>query len=183
MGRKSKIDKLGIGPKLCAYAQGGMPHDEIIEKVRREHAGTVLSLNQVSKYLAGHINSIDTEPPPSAIIKQVSIATFRELLLDAINEARSSYEKYRDDPKAGWAWFKHYLDSLNSMGKVVGGYAPENQVNIGVQIDHAADPKCAGCPLTKYPAGTTFRDTMRDWQEYFDEIDREAKEQEMKSNG
>ena len=71
------------------------------------------------------------------------------------------YEKYRDDPKAGWAWFKHYLDSLNSMGKVVGGYAPENQVNIGVQVG-----QCATCSLRK-----PLAEQMRESEAYFQSIE------------
>lgn len=177
MSRKSKIDKLGIGAKLCAYAQGGMPHNEIIEKVRREHAGAGLSFSQVSRYLTKHTANNANEPPPSAIIKQVSIETFREALLDVVNEAKSNYERYRDDPKGGWAWFKHWLSSVDTMGKAVGGYTPEGQVNVAVGVfPYKRSPnekdfcpyKRGYCPLED---GESFEDHLKRYEAVFQSIE------------
>ena len=182
MGRKSKIDKLGVGLKVVAYAQAGTPHNEIIEKVKREHTGAVLTLNQVSKYLAGHIDSKGSEPPPSAIIKQVSLETFRGALLEVYNEARVNYERFRDDPKAGWAWFKHWLSSVDSMGKAVGGYTPDSQINIDIGVSpYKRSPnekdfcpyKRGYCPLE---SGESFEDAMKRYRDYYQSLETEGTE-------
>jgi hypothetical protein len=135
VGRISKIDRLGLGLKIIAYASTGMPHDEILEKVEQEHPGTHLTLHHVSRYLLAHNASNAIALPSSTAIQSISIEAFKVELLSAINEARSKYTQYRDDPKAGWAWFKHYLESLDRMGKAVGGYLPDSQVNVGVRVD------------------------------------------------
>ncbi len=135
MGRISRIERLGLGVKILAYAASGMPHDEILEKVEQEHPGAQLTLHHVSRYLLAHNASTAIAPPSSSAIQSISIEAFKVELLSAINEARSKYNQYRDDPKAGWAWFKHYLESLDRMGKAVGGYQPDSQVNVGVRVD------------------------------------------------
>lgn len=156
MPRKSKIDQLGLGPKVVAYAQTGLSQDAIIRRIKAEHDAD-LSPNNVSWYLKHHSSNICSRPPSPQVVAEITAATFTDALKGAINEAKSKYEELKDDPKAGWAWFKHYLETLDRMGKVVGAYQPEHQVN--VQVNNIVSKEA-------------FEKSLKDSEEYFESLER-----------
>lgn len=173
MGRQSRIDKHGLGPKVVAYAKAGYPHSEIIAKIKQEHAGIELSFSQVSRYLQAYNANIASEMPPQATdVKEISLAVFREELLAAINTAKSRYAAFKNDPKSGLEWFKVHLSNLDRMAKSLGCYGPDNQVNVGIRVD---GKQCDGCPY-KEKTTQTVPEKMAEYTEYFKEVDRVAAE-------
>ena len=184
MGRQSKIDRLGLGAKIMALAMTGMPHDRILKKLKVEHGQTGITYQNLSAFLKTHtLNALSEQPdslntlselPSPTVISELSVKAFREQLGAALSEARGNYDRFKDDPKAGWGWFKNWLDSIDRMGKAVGGFQPETQIAIGLRIDRMTDSRCRECPLRKYPEGTTFPEVLKIWEDFFAEIDRMA---------
>ncbi|MFH0777389.1 MAG: hypothetical protein V2A71_02035, partial [Candidatus Eisenbacteria bacterium] len=63
---------------------------------------------------------------------EFTLDSIKKELLNTIDEIRAYIEKYPDNPKAGAAGLKLKLDALEKMTKMLGGYGPENQVNVQV---------------------------------------------------
>jgi hypothetical protein len=157
MPRPSKIDTRGLGPKIIAYAQSGVSQEDILKRIAIEHPDASLTPNNLSVYLAKHIKNRDNMPPHPTDIREITVQTFREALRGAINEAMAKYDEYRDDPKAGWAWFKHYLDTLDRMGKAAGAFASDGPT-VNVQVNNIVSKD-------------VFEKSLKDAEEYFESLE------------
>jgi hypothetical protein len=145
--RKSLIDQLGIGEKIIGYYAGGKDAPQIIAQIAREHQGAILTHDMVERYLKKNSALLDEKRAVSRNNKlEFTVDSIRKAIKDATEEAKTMYESFKDDPKAGWAWFRHYIDTLDRMGKMVGAFAADTQVNVALVVPQIGDPRCEKCP-------------------------------------
>ena len=136
MPRKSKIEQLGIGDKVVGYSISGMTNRQIINRIATEHSGARLTEPLLCRYLQRRSALISQRKG----VSQDNAITFtldsiKAELLKTIDEIRAYIEKWPDNPKAGAAGLKLKLDALEKMTRMLGGYAPEGQVNLQLNID------------------------------------------------
>jgi len=135
MPRKSKIEQLGIGDKVVGYSISGMTNRQIINRIATEHSGARLTEPLLCRYLQRRSALISQRKG----VSQDNAITFtldsiKAELLKTIDEIRAYIEKWPDNPKAGAAGLKLKLDALEKMTRMLGGYAPESQVNVAVNV-------------------------------------------------
>jgi plasmid maintenance system antidote protein VapI len=99
-----------------------------------------------------------------ALSKDLTVSKMRQVL----EQCESQYNSLRNDnPQLAGAYLKEMRQTLESLAKWLNF---ENQVDIA-QIDHATDSRCDGCPLIKFPEGTTFQQSMKVWEDYLRSIE------------
>ena len=136
MPRKSLIDQLGLGDKVIGYYAMGRDAPQFITQIAQEHGGVTLTHDMVERYLKRNAALLDKEKAVSRNNKlEFTVESVRKAIAEASAEAKQMYESYKDDPKAGWAWFKHYLETIDRVAKMVGAFAPDTQINLGVQVN------------------------------------------------
>ena len=160
MPRKSKIEQLGIGDKVVGYSLSGMEAPEIINKIALEHAGVKLTQNNISTYL--HRRSLD-------IAKEKAVSRNNEItftldsvmknILETVGEIKQYLDKFTDNPRAAPQLLKVKVDALDKLVKMLGGYAPEQQVNIRLNVDTR-----------------TIADRAKEYETYFQSLKGEVKD-------
>ena len=136
MPRKSKIEQLGIGDKVVWYSVKGMNTPQIIARIALDCAGVTLTHDQIERHL--HTQSaLIREQKGLARNNSVefTLDSIKQALLDTVEDIRAYIEKWPDNPKAGAAGLKLRLDALEKMAKMLGGYGPESQVNVQVNVE------------------------------------------------
>jgi hypothetical protein len=135
MPRKSKIEQLGIGDKIVWYSVKGMNTPQIIARIALDCPGVTLTHDQIERHLHTQSALISEQ---KALARNNSIEftlkSIKKELLNTIDEIRAYIEKYPDNPKAVASGLKLKLDALEKMTKMLGGYAPESQVNVQVNV-------------------------------------------------
>lgn len=122
-----------MGDKVIAYSLAGMTLAEIVTHIEREHSGVQLNQKNVHRYLQKHSDLISkrkTDATNNDIM--FTLDSIKKTLIETVGEIRMYLEKFDDNPKAVGTGLKLKLDAIEKMAKMLGGYAPDNQVNVQV---------------------------------------------------
>jgi hypothetical protein len=150
---KSKIDRLGLGDKVRAYVQSGLSNEDILRHMNIEHPQLKISASALSRFLtknplldAGDERAISEAKGRLVETTVDSIEAVRAMLRETITEIVSFLDEHRADPKDAAAFLRLKLEALDKMARMLGGYAPSTQVNIGLIVPAIGDPRCEQCP-------------------------------------
>lgn len=159
MTRQSSIVYADLETEIANLLAKNMRYEDIIEYVDAKF-GVVLSKSALSRFLVKQSTALSELRDEK---QTLTLDAFRQALMDAISEAKNKYDSFKDDPKAGWAWFKHYLDTLDRMGRVVGAFDTETQINgpFAVPRDQN-DPACVGCYWHSHMTMERLRELLKE---------------------
>ena len=174
--RKHLIEQHNLGEKVVNYSLGGLSYSQIAEKLEREH-GLKLSKASICRWLAKHgetVAVVQNERTNEGVT--VTIDGVKKLISEVLQDVERRLPEFESDPKALVPFLRLKLDAIDRVARLTGAYGDgvENQINVAVRVDHASDPKCEGCPLIKFPEGTTFQESMKIWEDYFESIETEV---------
>ena len=135
MPRKSKIEQLGIGDKIVGYSVSGMNGPQIINKIALEHAGVTINQDQIDRYLHTRQSLISKE---NALARnnavEFTLTSVHKAMTDTMGEIKQYLDKFSDNPRAAPQLLRVKVDALDKLVKMLGGYAPESQVNVQVNV-------------------------------------------------
>jgi hypothetical protein len=136
MPRKSKIEQLGIGDKIVGYSISGMEAPEIIHRIALEHAGVKLTQKNISTYLQRRSLDIAKEKAVSRNNEiTFTLDSVMKNILETVGEIKQYLDKFSDNPRAAPQLLKVKVDALDKMVRMLGGYAPESQINVQVNVE------------------------------------------------
>ena len=146
-----------------AYHLGGKTHNQIAAQVNRECEAANISELQVlrhlqkNKLLLSEKKSIQKDNALASL--SWSLDEVRKQLIDTVTEVRDYIERHEDNPRAVAQFLKVRLDALDKIARLLGGYAPEQQVNVQVNTFYSEDQ---------------FEKLKADAKDYFGEMDAEV---------
>jgi hypothetical protein len=152
---KSRIEKLGLGDKVRAFSLAGLSNEDILKRMNTEHSELHISASALSRFLTKNplLNREDELAVAEAKERVVStvvdsLESVRVALQETIAEIVSFLEEHKADPRDAATFLRLKLEALDKMAKMLGAYAPNTRVNLGVGfvVPKVGDQRCADCP-------------------------------------
>lgn len=167
--RRHLIEQYGLGDKVISYSLGGMSYSQIADKLERGH-GLKLTKASVCRWLAKHgetVTVVRKERTNEELA--LTIDGVKRLISEVFQEVERRLSEFESDPRALVAFLKLKLDVIDRMAKILGAYAPESMVAVGVVVDHARDSRCEICPFDE--KGKTLAERIKVYAAHFQSLE------------
>jgi len=168
MTRKSKVDRLGLGPKIQAYVQSGMTNEQVLRQLRHEHPELTFSASALSRYLTKNPmltqeESIVIADAHQSLVRTTlsSIESVRQALEDTINEVLEKSEELRDDPKGLAVYLQLRINALKELRSLLAALPRTEQAPFAIARDQN-DPICRGCFWYSHMSIQHLRDLLEE---------------------
>ena len=155
--RRHLIEQYGLGDKVISYSLGGMSYSQIADKLERGH-GLKLTKASVCRWLAKHGETVTVVRKKRTNEElALTIDGVKRLISEALQEVERRRPEFESNPRALLAFLKLKLAVIDRMAKILGAYAPESMVAVGVVVDHARDSRCENGPFDEKGKALTKR--------------------------